>query len=302
MSALALTFQDTQFDVIDHKNQPWLRGLQIASALGYKNPTSDISNLYDRNKDEFTDNMTALVEVETEGGKQTVRIFSLRGCHLLGMLAKTKIAKEFRKWVLDILDSYTTPSQPTITNPQAPRAKFALPGCLTKEQQDLINDMLADRVAHLPQDKQAGAIVNMRSALVSKWELKGVKHGYKNIPEDQFTNVLNLIARLELGGDHYVTFLKDELALLIEEKAKSLLPPPEAQPTNQINGTMILRVENGAIEQCQMLPTGAMMYNPRDEQSVKGLVMHYIPAQQLGTLIDSAVARVTSISIQHKND
>ena len=100
----ALIFKNTQFDVIDKNNQPWLRGLQIASALGYKNPASDISNLYDRNADEFTDTMTALVELDTEGGKQQVRIFSLRGCHLLGMLSKTKIAKEFRVWVLDVLD------------------------------------------------------------------------------------------------------------------------------------------------------------------------------------------------------
>lgn len=34
------------------------------------------------------------------------RIFSLRGCHLLGMLAKTETAKAFRRWVLDVLADY----------------------------------------------------------------------------------------------------------------------------------------------------------------------------------------------------
>lgn len=34
----------------------------------------------------------------------TVRIFSLRGCHLIAMFAKTPIAKEFRKWLLDVLE------------------------------------------------------------------------------------------------------------------------------------------------------------------------------------------------------
>ena len=33
-----------------------------------------------------------------------VRIFSLRGAHLIAMFARTKVAKDFRKWVLDILD------------------------------------------------------------------------------------------------------------------------------------------------------------------------------------------------------
>lgn len=31
-----------------------------------------------------------------------VRIFSLRGCHLLAMLARTAIAKQFRVWVLKV--------------------------------------------------------------------------------------------------------------------------------------------------------------------------------------------------------
>jgi prophage antirepressor-like protein len=36
---------------------------------------------------------------------QKTRIFSLRGAHLLAMFARTKVAKEFRRWVLDILDA-----------------------------------------------------------------------------------------------------------------------------------------------------------------------------------------------------
>ncbi|MDG6411062.1 Bro-N domain-containing protein, partial [Glaesserella parasuis] len=60
--------------------------------------------IYDRNADEFTAEMTALIELQTAGGKQQVRVFSLRGAHLIAMFARTKVAKEFRKWVLDILD------------------------------------------------------------------------------------------------------------------------------------------------------------------------------------------------------
>ncbi|GJC32652.1 hypothetical protein KAM398_26550 [Acinetobacter sp. KAM398] len=36
--------------------------------------------------------------------KLSVRIFSLRGCHLIAMFARTDVAKAFRKWVLDVLD------------------------------------------------------------------------------------------------------------------------------------------------------------------------------------------------------
>lgn len=101
----ALTFHTTKFDITDRNGQPWLRGFQIGSALGYKNPSADMAKLYDRNADEFTASMTALVELDTAGGKQQVRIFSLRGVHLLAMLSRTKVAKEFRHWVLDVLDA-----------------------------------------------------------------------------------------------------------------------------------------------------------------------------------------------------
>lgn len=35
-----------------------------------------------------------------------VRIFSLRGCHLLAMFARTPVAKAFRRWVLDVIEQY----------------------------------------------------------------------------------------------------------------------------------------------------------------------------------------------------
>lgn len=36
--------------------------------------------------------------------KARTRIFSLRGVHLIAMFARTPVAEDFRKWVLDILD------------------------------------------------------------------------------------------------------------------------------------------------------------------------------------------------------
>lgn len=41
--------------------------------------------------------------------QKKVRIFSLRGCHLVAMFARTAVAKEFRKWVLDVLDKEAQP-------------------------------------------------------------------------------------------------------------------------------------------------------------------------------------------------
>lgn len=99
-----LTFQNTTLSVINQQNQTWLSAREIGTALGYRNPLGDIVKLFDRNADEFTPEMTALIEMPTAGGLQKVRIFSLRGAHLIAMFARTKVAKDFRKWVLDILD------------------------------------------------------------------------------------------------------------------------------------------------------------------------------------------------------
>lgn len=100
-----LVFQDHQFDVIDRNGQPWLRLPQIEGALGYGNRGRGLYNLYKSHADEFTDSMTAVISLPTAGGPQETRIFSLRGCHLLAMFARTPVAKAFRHWVLNILEA-----------------------------------------------------------------------------------------------------------------------------------------------------------------------------------------------------
>lgn len=105
-----LIFEETEFDVVDIHNVPWLRLPQIEVALGYEKRGA-INTLFDRNADEFTDEMVQLVELDTAGGKQQVRIFSPRGCYLIGMLSRTEKAKEFRKWVLDVLEGRAVPRE-----------------------------------------------------------------------------------------------------------------------------------------------------------------------------------------------
>lgn len=114
MTALALSFREIQFDVVDRAGQPWLKLPQVADVLygkggdqtdgPFENGIRQVQKLYQRHASEFTDRMTALVELKTAGGLQQVRIFSLRGCHLLAMFARTPVAVEFRRWVLDVLD------------------------------------------------------------------------------------------------------------------------------------------------------------------------------------------------------
>ena len=105
MNSLALTFHEVNLKPLpssDH--QLWISSTQIGLALGYANPETAITKIYNRKSDEFTSDMTRLVEVQTNGGLQQIRAFSLRGCHLITFFARTPVAKEFRKWVLDVLE------------------------------------------------------------------------------------------------------------------------------------------------------------------------------------------------------
>lgn len=104
-----LVFENTEFDIVDIHNVPWLRCPQIGDALGYEKGRISVHKLYEANIEEFTDGMTQIVELDTAGGRQPIRIFSPRGCYLIGMLARTEKAKAFRQWVLDVLEGRQLP-------------------------------------------------------------------------------------------------------------------------------------------------------------------------------------------------
>ncbi|MGR7140114.1 P22AR C-terminal domain-containing protein [Klebsiella aerogenes] len=82
----------------------WLSSSDLARALEYSNSRA-VTMIYNKYADEFTSGMTQVLEVSTSGNyRKKVRVFSLRGAHLIAMFARTEVAKEFRRWVLDILD------------------------------------------------------------------------------------------------------------------------------------------------------------------------------------------------------
>lgn len=106
----ALTFNDITLTPVTYQNSLWIRATELARALGYSD-TRKITHLYERNADEFTPEMTQVIEIADvpemgtlENLRRKARIFSLRGCHLVAMFARTPVAKAFRRWVLDVLD------------------------------------------------------------------------------------------------------------------------------------------------------------------------------------------------------
>lgn len=98
----SLTFNEVSFHPIQRDGQIWMTSSELAHALGYKQENA-VSKIFNRNEDEFDHNMTQIIK-NPQLPNLGMRIFSLRGCHLIAMFAKTAVAKQFRKWVLDILD------------------------------------------------------------------------------------------------------------------------------------------------------------------------------------------------------
>lgn len=115
-----LSFNGNDLNPVEREGQIWMTSADIAKALDYADVRS-VTKIYSRNAEEFTSAMTTVVKLTTVRKTGNVemdnRIFSLRGCHLIAMFANTKVAKDFRKWVLDILDREV--STPAIKQPPA---------------------------------------------------------------------------------------------------------------------------------------------------------------------------------------
>ena len=171
-----LTFQNTNLSAINQNNQIWLTLTEIGRGLGYSDPFQSVKKIYDRHADEFTPCMTALIEIQTAGGMQKVRVFSLRGTHLIAMFARTKIAKEFRKWVLDILDE------------EVKKSTALLPSTITPEQQQAIQSAV----------QQAHHRTGLHWQEIYR-QLKAMFHiaKYDQLPQDQFGNAMAFVMNLQ---------------------------------------------------------------------------------------------------------
>ncbi len=182
--AATLSFGEVHFDVVDLNNNPWLKSAQLSQALGYKAENS-IQKIFERNKDEFTDQMTRNVNLTIQGQDRKTRIFSLRGAHLIAMFARTKVAKDFRKWVLDILDqtSQPTPAQPAIS------AKTVSPS-----QKRSIQEFIIAKVRSLPEDLHSKAFAEIYSRLKNKFQVAK----YSELSETDYDRALEYVQNMSL--------------------------------------------------------------------------------------------------------
>ena len=100
----SLTFNAMQFHPIQSNDQQiWIPSTELSRALGYSRADA-VTKIYDRNNDEFAHDMTKIID-NPQNPNLVLRVFSLRGAHLIAVFARTSVAKEFRKWVLDVLEN-----------------------------------------------------------------------------------------------------------------------------------------------------------------------------------------------------
>lgn len=208
ISTPGLVFNNVQFHIIDRAGKPWVRGIQIGYALEYQNPAQAISKLYDSHADEFTDAMTAVVTLPTEGGPQETRIFSLRGCHLLAMFARTPVAKAFRKWVLDVLEAWEAANaKPSL--PTAPLAPFLPPPrYLSSASRRRLTSLVDAKIADVPSHHVWRARMRVWISLKRRFSIPQ----YRLLPEERLPDAIAFLSSLEIGP-HGKVVTDDQQAL-----------------------------------------------------------------------------------------
>lgn len=99
---------------------------------------------------------------------------------------------QYQEECFSVLHDYWTKGH--VFNPR--KAKKALPGKITTEQQEAIKQLVMSRGQSLPKEKQAKAMITMWSSLKSHFGCS-----YKEISDEQFTEALSLAARVPLEGE-----------------------------------------------------------------------------------------------------
>lgn len=197
---MALTFNDVTLTPISHQNSLWIRAAELARALGYGRE-NQVSRLYRSNADEFTPEMTQVIEISDgpeSGLSIRSRIFSLRGCHLLAMFARTPVAKAFRRWVLDVLEKYAAEQQ-SRSRPLA--EDMVLPPAdapISPADQSILQALVRAKVEGISADKRGkGLFPQIWSRFNNHFRLGS----YKQLPQCRMAEAVTYLMGLELPAD-----------------------------------------------------------------------------------------------------
>ena len=196
VSTINVPFHGAELYVVNHNGEPYTPMKPIVEGMGM-----DWASQFTKIKQRFK---TSIVKITMQlpGDEQCREIICLALRKLAGWLqtiSPNKVRHEIRDKVIqyqeecdDVLYEYWTKGH--VVNPR--KAKKALPGKITTEQQEAIKQLVMSRGQSLPKEKQAKAMITMWSSLKSHFGCS-----YKEISEEQFTEALSLAARVPLEGE-----------------------------------------------------------------------------------------------------
>ncbi|EFO2416305.1 phage antirepressor N-terminal domain-containing protein [Escherichia coli] len=196
VSTINVPFHGAELYVVNHNGEPYTPMKPIVEGMGM-----DWASQFTKMKQRFK---TSIVKITMQlpGDEQRREIICLALRKLAGWLqtiSPNKVRHEIRDKVIqyqeecdDVLYEYWTKGH--VVNPR--KAKKALPGKITTEQQEAIKQLVMSRGQSLPKEKQAKAMIAMWSSLKSHFGCS-----YKEISEEQFTEALSLAARVPLEGE-----------------------------------------------------------------------------------------------------
>ena len=196
---MALTFNGITLSPVTYQNSLWIRATELARALGYSD-TRKISHLYERNADEFTPEMTQVIEITDvpemgtlENLRRKARIFSLRGCHLVAMFARTPVAKAFRRWVLDVLDKLDAEQHAASSSPTPDG--FTGPLSITPEQQCTLHEIVRAKVEVFPKNQRPSLYAQAWSRFNTHFRLAK----YCQLQREKMSEGITYLTRMELA-------------------------------------------------------------------------------------------------------
>lgn len=194
VSTINVPFHGAELYVVNHNGEPYTPMKPIVEGMGldWKSQHKKISQRFSKGMVEIT--------IPSAGGAQAMICMALRKLAAwLNSISPNKVRPEIRDKVIqyqeecdDVLYEYWTKGH--VVNPR--KAKKALPGKITTEQQEAIKQLVMSRGQSLPKEKQAKAMITMWSSLKSHFGCS-----YKEISEEQFTEALSLAARIPLEGE-----------------------------------------------------------------------------------------------------
>ena len=190
-----LTFNDVVLSPIPHQNSLWIRAVELAKALGFKRE-DQAAKIYRSHADEFTPDMAQLVEITDNANSAfpvKSLIFSLRGCHLVAMFARTPVAKAFRRWVLDVLDKLDAEQHAVLTSPTPD--DFTGTVSITPEQQCTLQEIVRAKVEVFPKNQRPSLYAQVWSRFNTHFRLAR----YCQLQREKVSEAITYLTRMELA-------------------------------------------------------------------------------------------------------